>query len=383
MSQTPPVPPESVAQLFEKAAFPFWIVNSKIDIIYFNKQTEFMHPSSRVPDGLRMLFSPDDCQKIITMIALGDSFNSAPSVMAAFPATALSFSPFLGEDGQYAGAYVVLTPVSEDPDSDMNLRNSLLSASSLVVVNEFKKCVSEIFYSIANCESKLKNAEITLVDEQLNNINHSCYRIMRSTSNVAERIQYASNIQPASWCIDFWDNCAELFEACSTVLRYRQAYFSYELPESTVYVNCDFEKITIAVLHLISNAYLHCQEGVQVIITGKDTADGVIITLSDNGPGIPAAVQDRIFQPFSWGYEDIRGSSMGLGLNIVRNTISQAGGKLAMNSGETGTTMVLSLPCTEAPATTPDLCSTSASYMQDRFSLLYVILCDVVSPPEL
>lgn len=383
MCKSVSIPPESVAQLFENSAFPFWIVDDRISTTYFNKQTEFMHPSTRLPDGLRMLFSPEDCDEIIRLIAIGGSFNSVPSVMASFPATALSFSPFKGEDGRYAGAYVVLTPVSEDPDNEMNLRNSLLSASSLVVVNEFKKCVSEIFYSLSNCESKLKDAKITLVDDQLNYINRSCYRIMRNTSNVSERIQYASNIRSALQCVDFWDNCAELFEACSTVLRSRQSSFTYELPETSVYVNCDFDKITIALLHLISNAFLHCHGGVQVTVTGKDTADGVLISISDNGSGIPATVQDRIFQPFSWGYESTQGSTMGLGLNIVRNTISQAGGKLAMNSSEAGTTMVLSLPTTEAPSAMPELCSTSASYMQDRFSPLYIILCDVLAPPEL
>ncbi|MEG0753657.1 MAG: hypothetical protein RR461_07490, partial [Angelakisella sp.] len=64
------------------------------------------------------------------------------------------------------------------------------------------------------------------------------------------------------------------------------------------------------------------------------------------------------------------------------NIIAQAGGKLAMNSGDSGTTMALSLPRTEAPDAVPQLCSTSATYMQDRFSSLYVLLSGVISPPD-
>ncbi|MEG0853976.1 MAG: HAMP domain-containing sensor histidine kinase [Angelakisella sp.] len=357
------------------------MVNDKLDIIYFNKRAEEMHPTSRLPDGLRMLLSPVDCEEVIRLISLGDSFSCAPSVLSRFPTVAFSFSPYL-QDGRYAGAYVVLSPIVEHPDSSMDLRQSLLSASSLVVAREFKKCVSEIFYSLSACVSKLKIANIDIIDEQLRAINRSCYQIMRNTSNVSERIQYASNLEPTLQCIDFWDNCAELFEACSTVLRARQAAFTYELPETTVYVNCDFDKITTAVLHLISNAYLHCQSDVQVTIVGRDTADGILLTVSDNGPGIATDIQGRIFQPFSWGCADQQDETMGLGLNNVRNIIAQAGGKLAMNSGDSGTTMALSLPRTEAPDAVPQLCSTSATYMQDRFSSLYVLLSGVISPPD-
>lgn len=382
MFQAAPALPETMAQLFEDACFPFWIVNTDLDIVYFNKRTEVMHSYSHLTDGLRMLLSPVDCEEVKRLIALGQSFNSAPSVMACFPATALSFTPFRGLNGRYEGAYVVLTPVTEDPDSVMDLRTSLLSASTLVVAHEFKKCVSEIFYSLSVCASKLKNANVDLIDDQLHNINQNCYQILRNTSNVAERVQYASNIHPTTQCVDFWDNCAELLEACNTLLRSRQAKFCYELPDTTSYVDCNFEKITTALLHLLSNAYLHCQNDVQVTISGRDTTDSVVLIVKDNGPGILAEVQDRIFQPFSWGDEQLQGSTMGLGLNIVRNIVAQAGGKLVMHSDEMGTTMTISLPRVEQPALLPELYSTSATYMQDRFSALYVILCDVVTPPE-
>ncbi|MEG2120242.1 MAG: HAMP domain-containing sensor histidine kinase, partial [Pseudoflavonifractor sp.] len=209
------------------------------------------------------------------------------------------------------------------------LRQSLLSSSSLVIAQGFKKCASEIFYSLSACVSKLKAAQVTVIDDQLKVINHNCYQIMRATGNLSERIKYASNIPPTVQCVDFWDNCAELFEACSTVLRARQISFFYELPESTRFVSCDFDKITTAILHVISNSYLYGGKDVQVSVTGRDGEDGVLLTLSDNGPGIPPDIQDRIFQPFcSWDCLDQQNAGIGLGLNIVRNIISQAGGEL-------------------------------------------------------
>ncbi|MEG2074701.1 MAG: HAMP domain-containing sensor histidine kinase, partial [Angelakisella sp.] len=346
MPKTASALPENIAHQFENACFPFWVVDDKLDIIYFNKRAKLLHPSSCLPDGLRLLLSPADCEEIIRLIALGESVSSASSVLSATPATALAFSPFL-EEGEYRGAYVMLTPITDLPDDDMDLRQSMLGASSLVITREFKKCVSEIFYALSTCSGKLKAAGVDIADAPLRSINESCYRIMRNTDSISERIKYASNLPTANHCVDFWDNCAELFEACSTVLRAQHIFFSYDLPDTVVYVNCDFEKITTALLHLISNCYLHCQSDVQVTVTGRDTAEGILLTVSDNGQGIPAEVQEHIFQPFAWGILDRDEAGMGLGLNIVRNIVTQAEGKLAMNSGEDGTTVAISLPRAE------------------------------------
>jgi signal transduction histidine kinase len=75
-----------------------------------------------------------------------------------------------------------------------------------------------------------------------------------------------------------------------------------------------------------------------------DAAAGrVLIEVSDNGPGLPAAVRDRVFEP---GVSDKAGrSSTGLGLAIARELVDKMGGDIAVSSlPGAGTTFMVSIP---------------------------------------
>ncbi|MDX1764890.1 MAG: HAMP domain-containing sensor histidine kinase, partial [bacterium] len=71
----------------------------------------------------------------------------------------------------------------------------------------------------------------------------------------------------------------------------------------------------------------------------------------DDGPGIPAEVQDHVFEPF---YTTREGGT-GLGLAFVEKVVREHGGKLILESEErVGTTVTIDLPARGAPlGTTP------------------------------
>lgn len=69
----------------------------------------------------------------------------------------------------------------------------------------------------------------------------------------------------------------------------------------------------------------------------------VVIRIADNGPGIPAAIQDRIFDPFFTTKDP--GQGTGLGLAITYQIITQHRGKIEVASEPTqGAEFVISLP---------------------------------------
>ncbi len=106
-------------------------------------------------------------------------------------------------------------------------------------------------------------------------------------------------------------------------------------------------------LNLINNAFqavsskaLAKQDGgyqAEVIVSTRKLEDGIEISVSDNGPGIPDEIKDKIFQPFFT--TKPTGEGTGLGLSLAYDIVKAHGGKLAVNSGlGKGTTFEIQLP---------------------------------------
>ncbi len=100
-------------------------------------------------------------------------------------------------------------------------------------------------------------------------------------------------------------------------------------------------------LNLINNAFQACAtEGIEkptVTVSTKHLPEGIQITVSDNGPGIPADIKDKIFQPFFT--TKPTGQGTGLGLSLSYDIVKAHGGKLKlMTSDGEGSTFIITLP---------------------------------------
>jgi signal transduction histidine kinase len=115
------------------------------------------------------------------------------------------------------------------------------------------------------------------------------------------------------------------------------------LPE----VDGDPEQLKEVLANLILNACEAMGEGGRIEIreeAGVIDPHGpmAVVRVSDNGPGIPKAIQEEIFQPFF----TTKGEGTGLGLSIARRIMDEHGGWLHLHSQEgSGATFVLALPC--------------------------------------
>lgn len=80
------------------------------------------------------------------------------------------------------------------------------------------------------------------------------------------------------------------------------------------------------------------------IITHPVLKRAAVISLHDDGPGVPAALRGKIFQPFFSTKED----GTGLGLSIAQRIITDHRGRLEVESGEgRGTTFIITIPLKE------------------------------------
>ncbi len=116
------------------------------------------------------------------------------------------------------------------------------------------------------------------------------------------------------------------------------------LPEAPVLVAGDRPALGQLLLNLLVNAaQAQGAGGAARVVLGRDAGDAVM-TIDDDGPGIPPELLDRLFEPFVSG----RGST-GLGLSVCHGIVAGHGGSLrAENRPGAGARFVVRLPLVEA-----------------------------------
>ncbi|HEY0346274.1 MAG TPA: ATP-binding protein, partial [Solirubrobacteraceae bacterium] len=112
-------------------------------------------------------------------------------------------------------------------------------------------------------------------------------------------------------------------------------------------VHADPAQLERAFANLVENAVRH-SAGHPVQVRARAVGPRVITRIIDRGAGIPAAEQERIFEPFYRGPDENHGGA-GLGLAIAKGLIEANGGTIGVESlAGQGTTFVVTFPVAEA-----------------------------------
>lgn len=108
-------------------------------------------------------------------------------------------------------------------------------------------------------------------------------------------------------------------------------------------IECLPGKLNQVFMNILNNSAQAIEGEGEILIKTKMIDDNVIISIKDNGPGIPEKVKKHIFEPF-FTTKDV-GSGTGLGLPITLGIIENHDGKIEVNSspGE-GSEFVITLP---------------------------------------
>jgi signal transduction histidine kinase len=96
-------------------------------------------------------------------------------------------------------------------------------------------------------------------------------------------------------------------------------------------------------LNLMENAVRHTPTGTRVHAAVGQRDGEVVLTVEDDGPGVPDELRERVFERFVRGEGD-RGSSSGLGLSIVRAVADSHGGRVDLEDAHPGARFVVHLP---------------------------------------
>lgn len=105
-------------------------------------------------------------------------------------------------------------------------------------------------------------------------------------------------------------------------------------PAPDVVVRGDEARLRQVFVNLLSNARVHTPPGTRVVLGLRSEGDAVVVSVTDDGPGIASALLPSLFQRFSRG-DSARnrvGGSTGLGLAIAQAIVQEHGGRLTVHS---------------------------------------------------
>ena len=126
-----------------------------------------------------------------------------------------------------------------------------------------------------------------------------------------------------------------------------------DLPNEELPVYGDPSRLLQVLGNLISNAIKYSPDGGQVQLVGARRSDVVYVGIRDEGVGISAELQDRIFTKFFRGDANARGiSGTGLGLALARDIVEAHGGRMGFSSVlNRGSTFWVELPTADRAET--------------------------------
>ena len=176
-------------------------------------------------------------------------------------------------------------------------------------------------------EFKQLNRTIRSEVERVNNIITQFLEFARPPQLMLERANMAALLQKS---IDVIRSRAKLNDVTLTVL------VEEDLP-----VRADREKMQQVLLNLLQNALDAVDSGGEIKCIACRRDDTILISIADNGGGIPADLQSKIFNL----YFTTKAEGTGLGLSIVHQIISEHHGEISVTSSEGhGTTFSIRLP---------------------------------------
>ena len=168
----------------------------------------------------------------------------------------------------------------------------------------------------------------------LRTINREAHRLAHLASTVLAHERREVRGRAVMEDVDLRELASDIAESAESMTRARATRVVVAVPASFT-VRADAGALRQVLLNLVHNALEHGPETQTVTIGAARDGGHAVITVDDEGPGIPAESRQEIWTPFRrLGESDGEGS--GLGLSIVRSLVEWQGGEVGVTDAPAG-----------------------------------------------
>ena len=242
---------------------------------------------------------------------------------------AVRWSVVPGHEGTWGRVVVSITDITDRKRLERVLRDFVANVS-----HEFKTPLTAIQGSVE-----------TLLDDEWSNTPNSrdFLKIIRDHAlrlgRLTDELLKLSQIEAGKLELDFHSvQLSELIEACVETVRLKsdrkQLTLQVRCPSALPPVRGDARHLREVLQNLLDNAVQYTPRGGHITVRAHSADHQVSVAVSDTGPGIPRAEQERVFERFYRGdaARSREGGGSGLGLAIARHLVEAHGGRMAVDS---------------------------------------------------
>lgn len=183
-------------------------------------------------------------------------------------------------------------------------------------------------------------------------------------------------LQLRTLIVDLRDVIKSSLETAEPIVSENAHELIVDIPNEPVVVEADPVRLAQAISNLLNNAAKYTVPGGCIRLIVEPSGDQVVVTVRDNGIGIPEAMLESVFDMFSQvDHSDHRGSGgLGIGLTLVRRLIEMHGGTVTAESGGTGqgSDFVVRLPLSKSTLSGSEPPSESETRASRRAKILVV-----------
>lgn len=166
-------------------------------------------------------------------------------------------------------------------------------------------------------------------------------------ARLVEDLMLSSELQAGSLALNTeWVEIEPVIQQALQAAAAKRKQHRLEMYVDPLRCEIDPARVSQLIRNLVENAYKYTPDQTRVSVTAKPTANGILLEVADDGPGIPADKRDQLFQAFARIEETAAGQEgVGLGLFVVSQLVNSMNGRIDFASSSRGTTFGIHIPC--------------------------------------
>ncbi len=244
-------------------------------------------------------------------------------------------NPYHDEQGQLLGAVNVLVDISDRKETEDALREADRRKSEFLAMlaHELRNPLAPLrnglqVMRLANCDRLVLEQVRAMMDRQL-------AHMVRLIDDLLDLSRISNGkIELRKERIELRSAVRDAVETSRPLMEEAGHELTVALPPRPIYVEADRTRLAQVFANLLNNSARYTERGGHVALSVEQYGSDAVVSVRDDGIGIPADLLPRVFDMFTQADRSLERSrgGLGVGLSLVRGLVEMHGGRVEVHS---------------------------------------------------